>query len=347
MKNFLYLFSLLVSISGTMQAQGTLNLPETSQSATVSQRIGLTDINITYHSPLVKGRVIWGELVPFGEVWRAGANENTTISFSTDVNINGKKLPAGKYGLFMIPRKDSWTIVFSKNSSSWGNYFYNKDEDALRVETNPESSSMQEWLSYRFTDLKASSVQVLMNWEKIGAGFLIEINVPETVVLSMKEELRGVKGFDWSSYWQAADYCSRNKIYTEDAIKWIDKSISIKENFHNLNTKAELIEAKNMNKEAQQLRTRAVNIATEEELNAYGYQLMGSNKLDAAAEVFKTNVNKNPESWNTYDSLAEALEAKGDYKGALVNYKLALKKAPDLQHNRIQTTIQKLEKKAK
>ncbi|MBL0343078.1 MAG: DUF2911 domain-containing protein [Bacteroidetes bacterium] len=200
MKNYFSLQLLLLVVSGSLFAQGNLIVPDASQKSGVSQRIGVTDISLTYNSPLVKGRTIWGEVVPFGEVWRAGANENTVITFSTPVKISGKVLPAGSYGLHMIPGKNSWVVIFSNNFRSWGSYFYDPAEDALRIEVTPEAAVMQEWLSYRFTDLKASSAQVLLNWEKIGVGFLVEVNLPETVVQSMRDELRGDKGFFGKPY---------------------------------------------------------------------------------------------------------------------------------------------------
>jgi len=343
--NFLKVSLLCMCLAGNLMAQEVLTVPESSQMAGVTQRIGLTDIAINYHSPLAKGRLIWGEVVPFGEVWRAGANENTTISFSTDVKIEGKPLPAGTYGLHMIPRKDKWTIIFSKNYESWGSYFYKEAEDALRVEVTPEAASMQEWLSFRFTDLKASSAKAQLNWEKIGVGFLIQVNVPDAVVANMRKELRGLAGFTWEGLWQAADYCFRNNIYPEDAMKWNEQSIAIRETFNNLNLKSKMLAAKGMTKEVAALNSKALQLANEEQLNAYGYQLLGDKKTDEALAVFKMNVQKHPDSWNVYDSLAETLELKGDHKGAVTNYKIALKKAPDGQKKRIEDIIKKMEKK--
>lgn len=343
--NFLRVSILCMCLAGNLVAQDVLTVPESSQKAGVSQRIGLTDIAINYHSPLAKGRLIWGEVVPFGEVWRAGANENTTISFSTDVKIEGNTLPAGTYGLHMIPRKDKWTIIFSKNYESWGSYFYTESEDALRIEVTPESAPMQEWLSYRFTDIKTSSAKVQLNWEKIGVAFLIQVNVPDAVVANMRKELRGLAGFTWEGLWQAADYCYRNNIYPEDAMKWNEQSIAIRETFNNLNLKSKMLAAKGNTKEAAALNTKSLQLANEQQLNAYGYQMLGDKKTDEAIAVFKMNVQKHPDSWNVYDSLAEALELKGDHKGAITNYKLALKKGPEGQKKRIEDTIKKIEKK--
>lgn len=330
---------------GKVNSQGGLTMPQASQKAGVSQRIGLTDISITYSSPLVKGRVVWGELVPFGEVWRAGANENTVITFSTPVMIEGKNLSAGTYGLHMIPRKDSWTIIFSSNSNSWGSYFYNSTEDVLRVEVKPEVIPMQEWLSYHFTDLKPSSAKVMLNWEKISVGFFLQVDLPTTVLESMRKELRGMKYYSWEGPCTAADFCLKNKINLDEAMTWVDHSISIKETFTNLNVKAGLLQLKGDEEGAQKMKSRAVVVADEQQLNTYGYQLLAENKKTEAIEVFKLNVKRYPESWNVYDSLADAYEQNGNLKEALANYKIALSKAPDGQKKRLTTTIEKIQKK--
>jgi len=326
-------------------AQGNLSAPGASQKAEVSQRIGITDITIKYSSPLVKGRMIWGELVPFGEVWRAGANENTVISFSTPVTIEGKNLPAGKYGLHMIPRKDKWTIIFSSDYQSWGSYFYKESEDALRVEVSPEAAPMQEWLSYRFTDPKSSSVKLMMNWEKVGVGFLIQVDVPQTVLASMRQELRGQKYYSWEGPYQAADFSLKNKMNLEEAMTWIDHSIDLKETFANLNVKSELLRLKGDNAGADKVKNRALEVADEQQLNTYGYQLLAADKKQEAIDIFKINVKRYPNSWNVYDSLGDAYNQNGNYKEALSNYKTALSKAPDAQKKRITTEIEKIEKK--
>ena len=147
------LSSVLVLSGFITYAQTDLKTPEASQSASIMQRIGLTDISISYHSPLAKGRTIWGDVVPYNEVWRAGANENTTISFSTDVKVEGKELAAGIYGLHMIPTQSEWTIIFSKNNYSWGSFFYSEIDDALRIKVKPNTAAMQEWMS-QFPDFR-------------------------------------------------------------------------------------------------------------------------------------------------------------------------------------------------
>lgn len=344
MKHELLVLAVLLSLGRTTFSQELLT-PEASQKAGITQRIGLTDISISYHSPLVKGRVIWGEVIPFGEVWRAGANENTVITFSTPVTVEGKPLPAGTYGLHMLPRKDNWTIIFSSNSASWGSYFYQQAEDVLRVDVRPDTAPMQEWLSYSFTDPKASSVKVELRWEKIAVGFIIQVDLNQTVLASMRQELRGVKYYSWEGPHMAADYSLRNKTNVDEALVWADHSISMKETFSNLNVKAGLLELKGDKKSAEKIRQKALLVADEQQLNAHGYQLLAQGQKQEAIEVFRINVKRYPDSWNVYDSLADGYEQNGNMKDALTNYKIALSKAPEAQKKRITTQIEKIQKK--
>ncbi len=345
MKQILLFLVLFINGTGLLFSQ-ELASPDASQKAGVMQRTGITDISVSYNSPLVKGRVIWGEVVPFGEVWRAGANENTIISFSTPVSIEGKPLPAGTYGLHMIPRKDNWTIIFSSNSTSWGSYFYKQTEDVLRVDVRPEAAAMQEWLSYTFTDPKASSAKVMLHWEKIAVGFLVQVDLQQTVLESMRNELRGIKYYSWEGPYMAAEYSLKNKINMDEALTWADHSISMRETFSNLNVKAGLLELKGDKKGAEKQREKALTVADEQQLNAYGYQLLASNRKQEAIDIFKINVKRYPDSWNVYDSLGDAYEQDGNHKDALSNYKIAHSKAPEAQKKRIITLIEKIQKKS-
>ncbi len=344
MKKCIVLILWILASQATAQ-NNDLTFPEVSQKAMVMQRVGLTDITIIYHSPLVKGRIVWGDLVPYNEVWRGGANENTTISFSSEVLVEGKLLPAGTYGLHMIPSEKEWTIIFSRNSKSWGSYFYDKTEDALRVIVKPVQNAFQEWLSYQFTETAANSTVITLCWEKIKIPFKIDINVQEVVYSNMKNELRGLPGFSWQGPMQAARYCANNNIHLDEAMKWIDQSIQAQENFTNLRVKSKLLAMKGQPAESETLMKNAMNIANEEELNTYGYELVNQKKIKDAIEIFKTNVKRNPSSWNVYDSLAETLAIDGNNKDAILYYRIALSKAPDNQKNRINSAMKKLEAK--
>jgi len=341
MKNLsILIFVLLFSMS--LNAQTDLKKPEASQAASVTQRIGLTDITISYHSPLVKGRKIWGEMVPNGEVWRAGANENTTISFTHDVMVEGKPLSSGIYGLHMIPGEKEWTVIFSKNAGAWGSFFYDKNEDALRVTVTPRVAPDQEWLSYSFTAPMPQSVTAELRWEKIAVPFKIDVDVPEIVYNSMRNELTGINGFFWQGYNQAAEYCIQQNVHLDQAGVWVERSLANQKNFKNMNTKAMLLERQGKQQEASALKKEAIEMADEAQLNAYGYQLMGEGKNKEATEIFQLNIKRHPASWNVYDSLGEALLAGGDKNGAATNYKTALSKAPENQKKRISEILKKL-----
>src|SRR5205085_1468643 len=174
-------FVLLFFATLGMAQSALLDIPRDSQHATVLQKVGITDIKVNYHRPLVKGRQIWGKVVPYDAVWRAGANENTTISFSDAVSVEGKQLDAGTYGLHMIPGEKEWIVIFSKNSTSWGAFTYKQDEDALRVTVKPQPAEFREALAYDFDDIKDDSATLTMHWEKLGVPVKIWVNTKELV----------------------------------------------------------------------------------------------------------------------------------------------------------------------
>ena len=221
----------------SITAQQNLTTPQASQKASVSQRIGLTDIDVNYHRPAVNKRVVWGGIVPYDQVWRAGANENTTISFSTDVTVENKKVAAGTYGLHMIPTKNSWTIIFSKDNAAWGSFFYNEKNDAVRFTVNPVQSDFQEWLSYSFDQLSAKSTTLSLKWEKLTIPIKIEVDVNETVIANMEKELTGIPGFFWQGWNQIALYALTNNYDMEKASAWVERSIGINKNLTNLDDK--------------------------------------------------------------------------------------------------------------
>jgi tetratricopeptide (TPR) repeat protein len=326
----------------TAQTFAPLKVPQASAEASVAQTVGITEIRISYHCPAVNKRKIWGQLVPYNEVWRAGANENTTISFSSDVSAGGQKLAAGTYGLHMIPTEKDWTIIFSKQAAAWGSFSYDQKEDALRITVAPQPAEFQERLGYTFEDPTDTSVQAVMRWEKLRVPIPITVDTPQVVVASLRQELRGLPRFTWQGWNQAAAYCLRANVNLDEALEWSKQSIGIAENFTNLRTRAGLLEKKGDVKEAEALRARSLQIATETEMNAYGYQLLGQKKTDEAIEAFKKNVKDHPGSWNVYDSLGEAYAIKGDKKQATELYRKARGMAPESQRKRIDDALAKL-----
>jgi tetratricopeptide (TPR) repeat protein len=328
--------------AASAQTFAPLTVPQASPEASVEQTVGVTKIEIRYHRPSVNKRTIWGGLVPYNEVWRAGANENTTISFSSDVSVAGQKLAAGTYGLHMLPTEKDWTVIFSREAAAWGSFSYDQKEDALRVAVTPQAGEFQEKLGYTFDEPTDTSVEAAMRWEKLRVAIPITVDTPQVVAASLRQELRGLPRFTWQGWNQAASYCLRNNVNLDEALEWSNQSVGIAETFSNLRTKAGLLEKKGDTKTAEALRAKSLKIATETEMNVYGYQLLGQKKVDEAIETFKKNVKDHPESWNVYDSLGEAYGIKGDKKLAIEYYTKALNMAPDSQRKRINDALAKL-----
>ena len=327
-----------MALNFAMQAQ--LSLPQASQKAVLTQTIGITDITVTYHRPKVKDREVWGKLVPHYEnatltgnqkPWRAGANQNTTISFTHDVKVEGKDLAAGTYGLHMIPSEKEWVVIFSENTSSWGSFFYKENEDALRVKVMPISTSHHELLTYDVIDHTPNSATIALSWEKKQIPVKVEVDVHEIVLASMRDELRSTPGFTWQGWNTAANYCLNNNINHEEAITFADNAIQRGGGFPALATKSGLLIQLDRGDEAEKLMANAMNQATNQQLNTYGYTLLNQGKMDKAIEVFKLNTEKNPNDPNVFDSLGEGYTrrgADGDKKLAIKAFEKSLSMNP-------------------
>ncbi|HJT82108.1 MAG TPA: DUF2911 domain-containing protein [Chthoniobacterales bacterium] len=337
---FTVVSALLVSSGSRIYSQTELDLPLASQAAEVEQTVGVTRITINYHRPLVGGRKIWGGLVPLGQPWRAGANENTTIEFSTPVSVEGKPLPAGKYGLHMIPNPDKWTIIFSKMAEAWGSYTYNQSEDALRVEVKPRENEMEEALEYEFEDLKPDSTTVTMKWEKIAVPFTVTVKDEDSVFPSVRNQLRGKYQYTWTPPYEAAQYCLTKKKNYEEGLKWVDLSIQNEERFENLYTKAELLKALNRSDESKKFRDRALEIGTPVQMYSQARTLQFEKRGDEATPIFQALVKKSPDSVFGHLAQARLKVAAGDFDGALAEAKAADAVAP--QSDQIKASIKRL-----
>jgi hypothetical protein len=342
---FLLGLAAVLATTATARAQ-RLATPEASPAARVQQTIGLTEIAVSYHRPAVGGRVVWGQLVPYGEVWRAGANENTTVSFSSDVKVGGKPLRAGTYGLHAIPTAKDWTIIFNTVTTAWGSYSYDQKEDALRITVTPRPlPALEERLAYRFDEPTDTKVTLTLAWEKLGVPIAIEVDTPKVVMANMRGELRGVAQFNGESWAQAAAYWVRNKGPLDEALKMVDRSIQGGATYGNLMVRAEILEKQGNAAGAKEARAKAQPLATERDLNMVGYGLIRDKKLDEAIAMFRSIVQKYPQSWNAQDSLGEALVLKGDKAGAIAAYEKALSMVSDPeQKKRITQEIAKLKK---
>lgn len=348
MRIILFLFSALACYQVSVAQLALTMLPSGgNKNALVAEQIGLTRVTIQYNRPGVKGREgkIWGDLVhtgfadqQFGPAkaapWRAGANENTTIEFSTDVRIEGKTLPAGKYGFFIAWDPGLCTLIFSKNAGSWGSYYYNEKEDALRVSVKPEAMEKSvEWLKYEFSNQKENSAVISLQWEKISIPFNVEVNYIQTQLESFRNELRTAKGFYWLAWNQAANWCLQRNQNLEEALLWADSATSTNFGgdrvFNAWVTKAKILEKLGRKTEADQVMKKAIPLGTVTDLHQYGRQLLAQKQPQEAFAVFKMNYDRNPGQYTTLMGLVRGYSALGDFKNALKYATQALPKAPD------------------
>src|SRR6201982_759288 len=304
----------VLGFGGTVSAQNDLNLPDVSQAAEVKQRVALTDITVKYHRPLVNGRKIWGGLVPYGKVWRAGANKNPTSECSDPVSVEGKPLDKGIYGLHMIPNPDSWTVIFSKTNTAWGSYSYKQDEDALRVNAKPPPlAEMKEALEFEFEDLKPDSTAVTLKWEKLGVPFTVSIKDAEQTLENIRAQLKGRGQFTWQALDEGAQFCLTRKINLDEALRWADASIQNEERFDNLSTKADILKALNRPDEAKTTWNKALEKASGPQLYTYGRQLQNQKKSPEAIDIFKEVAKRFPQGVYGYLAQARLKSAAGDF----------------------------------
>ncbi len=331
-------------------------------------------VKIMYNSPDItspqgvsrKGK-IWGQLVPYGmnnlnfgissdenpSPWRAGANENTVIKFSHDMEIQGKAIAAGKYGFHLIPEKEGpWTLILSKNSSAWGSYFYKKEDDAIRVQVNPESCEYHEWLTFEFTDRQEEQCTAALKWDELSIPFTIKLqNAKDIYVEHLRAEMQNSAGFSWASRNAAANYCLQNDVNLEEALAWQEvtskNSFLGNENINTLQTKAGLQMKLGKSEEAIATLEKAAMHPTASvfQIHQMGRQLITLNQKDTALKIFKLNLEKSGDVWPVNVGLARGYSALGKYDEALKHAKLAFERAPDkLNKDSLASAIEKLKK---
>lgn len=321
--------ALLCAYPLRMKAQySQLDLPRESQAGMVMQRIGTTDLTVRYSRPSVKGRTIWGDVVPYDQMWRAGANENTVFTCTNDITVEGQPLPAGTYGLHTIPTKDKWTIVFSKDHTAWGSFFYKKEMDALRVDVTPRTCSMTEQVTYDFADVVKDGATLTLRWEKLEVPVKLGVDVHGIVLAEMSAQLRGLGAFGWEVWYEAAHYCHEEKIAPEKAMKWVDASIARQPNFENQTLKATMLEEQGQTAEAAALRKTMVDGATNAQLNTYAYTLANQGKMDEAVRMFELNAKRHADDPNVHDSLGEGYMMAGNKDAAIKAFKKSLSMSP-------------------
>jgi len=342
----LVLGSIVLLAATAAVAQSTqLNLPRDSQRASVTQRIGITDITVNYHRPLVKGRTIWGKVVPYGQVWRAGANENTTITFTDAVSVEGNPLDKGTYGLHMIPNQDQWIIAFSRVNTAWGSFSYKESEDALRVTVKPQATEFQEALQYEIDQPTENSAVVTMRWEKVAVPVKVSVDVNSITEASLRQQLRGLSQYTWDGWDDAANFLLARKYDLGEALEWENRSIGSEPRFENYMTKSKILDAMGKTEEAKAAHDKALAVATPVQLHQYAFQLKGEKKDEEAYAVWRKNFKEHPEFWFTHSGMARVYSAQGDFDNAVKEMKLAEANAPEQNKVFIQAAIKRLENK--
>lgn len=319
----------LLVVSTAAMAQPALKMPEASPKAAVSQTVGITDITVDYHRPAVNGRRIWGGLVGYGAVWRAGANESTKISFSTPVKVEGQTLPAGDYSLFMIPTASQVTVIFNKFTGGWGAYSYDPSEDALRVNVTPQTvSDSQERLLYTFDDPTDKSTTLSLRWEKLRVPVKIEADTPALVTASIRSELRSGKHWNIDALTAAARWNLRQG-NLDEALDLATRALDYRIDSGTLRTKAAVLDNKGDAKGAAELRERAKTLATEGDTVGFAYTFAQKKQWDEGIKYLTDFAATHPQSWRAYSLLGEFYANKGDHAKAKEQFDKAMSLARD------------------
>lgn len=329
--------------------------------AWVAEQIGLVKVSITYNRPGVKGRerkiyntpvahygfVDLGHGTSYSVPWRAGANENTTITFSHNVKIEGKDVAAGTYGFFVALGETESTLIFSRNSTSWGSFYYEPEADALRVtvknQTLPKS---EEWLTYEFVNQTDNSATVAMSWEKLMIPFKIEVDRQKVQMDAFRAYFKSTRIA--TDLVTAANYCLQNNIELPQALEWMDRAINLRimgvKNFQTLSTKATILFRMNRPEEAKKIMEEALPMGNMLDIHGYARTLLRANETQEAVKIYKANYARYPDEFTTLVGMARAHSALGEYKKAVDYLKTALPKSPDnYNKNSVEVMIKKLE----
>ena len=254
-KTILILLAVLVAANAVAQVR----TPRPSPNATLTQTVGLTDVTIKYSRPGVKGRTIWGELVPYDQVWRTGANEATTITFSDDVSVGGQKLAKGTYALFTVPGRDTWDVVFNKQGEQWGAFSYDKTQDVARVTVKPVVADHREWMSFEIPDVTTDQATVVLRWEKVAVPFTIDTGSTAKTMTNLKNAMKP----SWQLPYSAASFAFENKgaATDQEISEWLDQSLRVQATTANLWLKARFLQRLGKTAEARAAADQAIAAA--------------------------------------------------------------------------------------
>jgi hypothetical protein len=334
LKTQIAMMLLLLIVHTAVVAQDMSSTTRVSQKASITQTIGTTEITIDYHSPLAKGRTIFGNVVPFDFMvdgkeypWRAGSNKNTTIQFTHPVLIEGHALDSGSYGLHVYVKEKSWTFIFSQNFESWGSFQYDKKDDALRVTVPVQRRDYQDWLTYQFNDRKAESVAIELRWGESSAAFNVQVDVTSNIINDVSAKVDKTSG-DYLVL--ARNELKRDPKAIAKAMALVDESISVKPGFGNLIYKADLLIESGSKKEGLKLKNQALDSAKGFNMYYYGLSLyLLSNDKNEAFEVLTNNAKKNPEHWIAHLALGEYYIKEGNQQKVIEHFEKSYKYAPD------------------
>ncbi|MEJ8802421.1 DUF2911 domain-containing protein [Pontibacter sp. H249] len=283
-KYLLRLLFLFLILTAGFSAKAQLRLPQASPEAFVKQTIGLTEISVSYHAPSVKGRQVFGGLVPYGSMWRAGANEATLITFTDELFLNNERVPAGTYSFFIVPQKDStWNVILNRDTTLWGLDGYNELEDVAYLQVKPDSSEFQETMQFSFSDIGSNTGKLKLNWENTTVTLNIETEVEKKALVNINEALSKAAPDDWYIWAQSAEFMLPRREHHQKALEWINKSISIKENFFNNWIKARLYAQNREYEMAANLTAKAIKLGTSEPDNYKTY----SREIESAYNIWK------------------------------------------------------------
>lgn len=340
MKNSLLIIMALTLPSFGICQYHSLEMPQTSPKVKESQYLGVTEIQVNYSSPAVKGRDIWGPVVPMNGdpiPWRVGANMNTTIAFSTDVKIEDQPLKAGSYGLHAIPRTNEWTLLFAKNDNQWGSYYLDTlNEIALKVKVKPVQNSHSEQLDFEFKNRTDSSLQIAIEWEKLSIPFTISIDLTQTTVESFRYQLLGASTYAWEAWDAAARWCLNHNTNLDEALAWSDRSISggyggyaSITNFTNLSTKSSILWALGKKQESDDIMKQAIPLMDNVQNDYWvGKSLSDQGRVELSLAFFDQMIEKFPEVWYVYLGATRAEYLNGNNKKALNHLDKAKTMAP-------------------
>ena len=324
--------------------------------ATLTEEVGITSITIKYSRPDVNGREgkIWGTLITYGfttqsfisnsntSPWRAGANENTTITFEHDVKVEGKPLKAGTYGLSMAVWPDSVIIIFSNQTEAWGSFYYEEKNDALRVSVKPVALDKSvEYLKYEFIEQKEKYCVIALQWEKLSIPFKVDVDVDNIVIAKLREQVTSQKGFNALNMQAAANYCLNKNINLEEALTWTQRAAGLK-SFTTLNTLSTAYTKNNKLPLADSAMNEALVFANPNQYMGSGRSMITVKRLDRALEIFNANQKKNGDVYTVNAGFMSYYSAKGDFAKAQEYATKALAQAPEPQKAAILANMAKL-----